>query len=140
MPKGRTLLERFREPRLDEELVATQNTAALVDSVLQHLTKMLNTRCGGPLIQPDDYGMIDLSDVVYSFPDSIADVQRAIRAGIEDYEPRLRNVGVEYEESEEDILTLKFRITAQLLLPKSKAFVHFETLVKPSGQVQVKNG
>jgi len=34
MPKGHTLLERFRKPHLDEELVAAENIGELVDSVI----------------------------------------------------------------------------------------------------------
>jgi type VI secretion system protein len=136
MPKGHTLLERFRKPDLDEELVATENIGALVDSVIQHLTKMLNTPQNiGTLIQPD-YGMIALSDI-HSLPDPIANVQKSIRTTIEKYEPRLRDVRVEHEASEEDPMNLKFKITARLVLRKGRELVYFETLVKPSGQVQV---
>lgn len=137
MFKGRTLLERFRDPRSDEQLTLARNTAALADSILQHLTRMLNTRRGGPLIHPDDYGMIDLSDVINNYPDSISDVQKAIRTAIDKYEPRLRDVRVEYVESGEDILTLKFKITARIALEKGRELVSFETFIKPTGQVQV---
>lgn len=137
MVRGRTLLERFRDPRPNEPMRATQDLEALADSILQHLAKMLNTRRGGPLIQPDDYGMIDLSDVLHQFPDSITDVQKAIRAAIEKYEPRLRNVKVDYERSEVDLLTLKFKITAQIAVERGRDLVAFETVVEPSGQVRV---
>lgn len=141
MLKGKTLLERFRDPQKDNGLVATQSITEVVDSVLQHLTKMLNTRVGGSaLIQPEDYGMADLSDV-HNYPDAIVDMQKNIREAISKYEPRLKDVRVEYEPPKEELidskLNLKFKITARLVLRRSREPVYFETLVRPSGQVYI---
>jgi type VI secretion system protein len=137
MFKSRTLLERFNDPRADRPLNITQSSEELAESILINLKRMLNTRQGGPMIQPDDYGMIDMTDVSSRFPDSIADVQKAIKTTIEKYEPRLRNVQVEHVGTGEDLQTLRFKITAQLADKKSKDSIYFETVIDPTGEVQL---
>jgi len=82
--------------------------------------------------------MIDLTELVRGFPDGIAEVQSAIRSTIETYEPRLRNVYVEYVDSGDDLFTLRFKITAQISTENDRTPVWFETVVEPSGQVVVR--
>ncbi len=137
MFRPRTLLERFKDPRTNEPLNATQNLDALIESIISNLTRMLNTRQGGPLIQPEDYGMVDITDISTRFPDSIADVQKAIKTTIEKYEPRLKNIQVEHMGEGTDLQTLKFKITAQLADRKGRESVYFETIVDPTGEVQL---
>ncbi len=136
MFKSRTLLERFNNPQSDRPLNLSQGTEELAESILMNLKRMLNTRQGGPMIQPDDYGMIDITDVSARFPDSIADVQKSIRTTIEKYEPRLKNVQVEHIGTGQDLQTLKFKITAQLADSKRDA-IYFETVIDPTGEVQL---
>ena len=137
MLKSRTLFEKLNDPRTNEPLNTTQNTEALAESILHNLTRMLNTRQGGPLIQPQDYGMVDITEISTRFPDSIADVQKAIRITIEKYEPRLKNVQVEHIGEGADLQTLKFKITAQLADKKGRDSVYFETVIDPTGEVQL---
>lgn len=136
MFKSRTLLERFNNPRADRPLNTSQNVEELAESILLNLKKMLNTRQGGPLIQPEDYGMIDITDASSRFPDSIVDVQKSIRTAIERYEPRLRNVQVEHIGTGADLQTLTFKITAQLADSKRDS-VYFETVIDPTGEVRL---
>jgi type VI secretion system protein len=136
MFKSRTLLERFNDPHAERPLSTNQSTEELAESILNNLKRMLNTRQGGPMIHPDDYGMLDITDVYTRFPDSIADVQRAIKTTIEKYEPRLKNVQVEHTGEGMDLQTLKFKITAQLA-DRKRDSIYFETLVDPSGEVQL---
>ena len=137
MLKSRTLFDKLNNPRTNEPLNTTQNTEALAESILFHLTRVLNTRQGGPMIQPQDYGMVDITEISTRFPDSIADVQKAIRTTIEKYEPRLKNVQVEHIGEGADLQTLKFKITAQLADKKGKDSIYFETVIDPTGEVQV---
>ncbi|MDQ1316360.1 MAG: type secretion system protein [Candidatus Poribacteria bacterium] len=137
MLKSRTLFDKLNDPRTNEPLNPTQNTELLAESILFHLTRVLNTRQGGPLIQPQDYGMVDITEISTRFPDSITDVQKAIRTTIEKYEPRLKNVQVEHIGEGADLQTLKFKITAQLADKKGRDSVYFETVIDPTGEVQV---
>lgn len=137
MGRERTLLERIADPRADEPLTIMENTQQLADSILRHLQKMLNTRQGHVLIQPE-YGMPDITEFVHSMPGSLKKVQNAIRNSIERFEPRLRNVDISYVPTEDDKLSLRFEITAELVTEKEDASVWFETSVFSDGHIKIK--
>ncbi len=131
------MLERLADPRADNPLTITENTQQLADSVLRHLQKMLNTRQGHALTQPE-YGIPDVTEFIQTLPDMVNEVRRAIRNSIEKFEPRLRNVDVTFVPSEEEWLSLHFEITAELVTEKEEASVWFETSVSPSGHIEVR--
>jgi type VI secretion system protein len=81
--------------------------------------------------------MVDITEISTRFPDSIADVQKAIRITIEKYEPRLKNVQIEQLDEGGDLQTLKFKITAQLADKKGRDSIYFETVIDPTGEVQL---
>ena len=134
----RTLLERLAKPRTLAVRTLSENTTELTRSVLRHLQRMLNARQGHAPAQMD-YGIPDPSEVVHSTSNAIGDMQRAIKACIEKYEPRLRSVNVMHVESENDVLSLRFQITAQLSTSKERLPVCFDTLVDASGRIKIKN-
>ena len=138
MPRERTLLERLgaREPEGVRSGSLDRN--AQLSSIVQHLRKMLNSRQGHALAQMD-YGIPDPSEVAHSFPDAIGKMQRAIRTCIEKYEPRLTGVKVIQVESGDDVLTLRYHITARLTDSKERVTVSFDTLVDSSGRIEVRD-
>lgn len=137
MGREQTLLERLADPRIDRPLTITENTQQLADSILRHLQKMLNTRQGHVLTQPE-YGIPDVTEFIQTLPDMVNEVRSAIRNSIEKFEPRLRNVEVAFVPSEGAGLSLRFEITAELVTEKEDASVWFETSVSPSGHIDVK--
>jgi type VI secretion system protein len=128
---GRGLLSRIASKRpggaqpLDE-----------VESIVEHLRALLNTRQGEAPTVPD-FGIIDFTDLVHSFPDGIQILQRAIRATVLQYEPRLRNVTVRHIRDDE-VLILKFEITAQLAQTGSRGILRFRTSMAPGGKIDVR--
>ena len=118
-------------------MTTVENTQQLADSILRHLQRMLNTRQGHALIQ-SEYGMPDVVELRHTLPEMINEARRAIRNSIEKFEPRLRNVDVTYVPSEDNVLNLKFEITAELVTEKEEASVWFETAVSPSGHIEIK--
>lgn len=136
MYKARTLLERLNNPQLDRYQNSSQNLEALAESILNHLKKMLNTRVGNSLTQPQDYGMIDLNEIRMNMPDSITNVQNNIKNMIEKYEPRLKNVKIEHINSGDDLMILKFKVIADIAAER-RTSIAFETIVEPSGQIQL---
>jgi len=126
MGREQTLLERLADPRVDRPLTITENTQQLADSILRHLQKMLNTRQGHVLTQPE-YGIPDVTEFIQTLPDMVNEVRSAIRNSIEKFEPRLRNVEVAFVPSEGAGLSLRFEITAELVTEKEDASVWFET-------------
>jgi type VI secretion system protein len=107
--------------------------------VLDHLREMLGTRMGSALTVPD-YGMIEVSDMLYEFPDAIGIIQRGLKTTLAKYEPRLKNVQVRSLEAGEDEsrMFLYFEITAQLLYPNGeRQAIRFTTKVDESSSIEI---
>lgn len=133
----RSLMERLRDPRAGAERTTREDTEALADSVLAHLRRMLNTRQGIASTVPD-YGIPDLTDLVHNFPEALSIVQRSIRASIEQYEPRLRNVTVSHRADEDDPFHLRFDIRGQLVTERERMPVAFSTTLDASGRADIR--
>ncbi len=130
------LLERIRiwgqEPGRREK----EDPRRVTDSILRHLQRILNTKQGNVPIA-EDYGTPDFTDFLLGYPDSVKEIERAIRVAIQKYEPRLKGVKVTFIPQEEDFLSLRFHVAAKLAT-ESKNQVFFETQVDADGKVHVK--
>jgi type VI secretion system protein len=129
-----TLLERIINP----QRTTRTDVGELRDSVILHLKKLLNTRQGSVPIHPE-YGMPDLSEFINCFPESITKMQTTIASIIEKFEPRLKSVRVDYKENPDDVLNIKFEITAQLVVPDQdqQSSCYFETTIGTSGHIEI---
>ncbi len=129
-------IERLADPQSNER--STYRSADVEAAVTQHLARLLNTRQGSALTCPD-YGLIEVSEVLYDFPDAIGIMQRALKNTIQTYEPRLKNVQVRHLKSDvAGEMILQFEITAQLQLPDGRRqSLRFGTAVDGSGNVKV---
>jgi type VI secretion system protein len=130
-------LERLRDRRADVERSPTVNTTLLTESVLTHLRDMLNSRHGIAATVPD-YGIPDLADLVHSFPEAIALMRREIRASIEKYEPRLRNVTITHVPDADDPFHLNFDIRGELVTDRDKTTVAFRTTLDAAGRAAIR--
>ncbi len=130
------LLERIRSFERDPSRRGRADHGRLVDSVLAHLRHILNTRQGSTLIAPD-YGVPDFLDFLQTYPDSVREIERSIRTAIQTYEPRLLGVRVAFIPQEDDVLALRFQITARIA-GEDGGSVHFETVVDTDGKIAVK--
>lgn len=137
MSREKSLLERLREPDAQPGRSIHENTNRLAESVMANLRHLLNSRHGITPIRAD-YGIPDLSDVIHDFPDAIAAMRKAIKAAIEEYEPRLRRVTIKHVAAPEDPLGLHFEITGELVTEGERASVWIETRIDGSGAVQVR--
>lgn len=131
-----TRLERAANPNANER--STGRASDVESAVTEHLSRMLNTRQGSCQAAPD-YGIVEVSEVLYDFPDAIGIMQRALKNTIQTYEPRLKNVQVRHVKAETPgDMTLSFEITAQLQLPDGRRqSLRFSTEVDSSGNVKV---
>jgi type VI secretion system protein len=129
-------LELASDPTLAERY--TRRDSDIESAVTAHLVQLLNTRQGSCQTCPD-YGLIEVSEVLYDFPDAIGIVQRALKNSIQTYEPRLKNVQVRHVKNEyTHEMMLAFEITAQLQLPDGRRqSLRFATNVDPSGNVKM---
>ncbi|MBW2125727.1 MAG: type VI secretion system baseplate subunit TssE, partial [Deltaproteobacteria bacterium] len=108
------LLERIRSWKKHPERRAKEDPKRLIDSVLNHLQKILNTRHGTVPIA-EDFGIPDFTEFANDYPNSVRRIERAIRNTIQRYEPRLKAVRVNFLPQEEDLLTLRFQIIAKII-------------------------
>jgi type VI secretion system protein len=133
----RSLLERLRRPDVAAQRRGEDSLQDMADSILRHLQRMLNTRQGNAPTVPD-YGVPDLTELARGFPASSSTLEESIRACVEKYEPRLREVTVRYKESPDDVLSLSFEVTGRLVVHGEEAGVWFLTKIDPEGRVDVK--
>jgi len=98
----------------------TRGSNELENDITAHLVEILNTRMGSARTIPD-YGLMEVSEVLHDFPDAIAMIQRSLKACIQQYEPRLKNVQVRHIKGEGlAMMLLEFEITGQFQLPDGR--------------------
>jgi type VI secretion system protein len=108
----------------------------VVESIAEHLRFLLNTRKGESVASPQ-YGILDLNDIVHTYPSAIPKMTLSIRTAIQEFEPRLKGVVVAYLPDEADPTALRFDITAQLSTPHRRGTVRFHSQVSPGGRVEL---
>jgi len=113
-----------------------ENRNRCVDSIMAHVQRILNTRQGNVLIA-EDYGVPDFLNFLQSFPDSVRQIEASIRTAINRYEPRLSGASVTFIPREDDELTLRFQIIANLAMAGERQ-VLLETVVDTDGRVCVR--
>ncbi|UCH23937.1 MAG: type VI secretion system baseplate subunit TssE [Deltaproteobacteria bacterium] len=131
------LLERIRSWEKAPDRRTREDPAKIVDSVLGHLRRILNTRRGNVPIS-EDYGIPDFTDFLRSYPESVRDIERTIRQIIQDYEPRLTSIRVSFIPQEEDLFSVNFHISARLATEDDRVPVVFESYVGSDGRVNIK--
>lgn len=124
----RTLFERLTDPDPPGSRRLELDLGRLKRSILMHLQKMLNSRHGHAPAQPD-YGIPDLNEFMFSFPESITPMRQAIERSIEKYEPRLKNVKAAWVADEDDPLNIRFEISARVALEQGNVPLKFATQV-----------
>lgn len=142
----RALFERLSAPRggsqrgqLMREYERHESLDEVLKSVTSNLIRLLNSRQGqSPACL--DYGILDVTQIIYGLEESEDAAERAIQRCVELYEPRLTKVRVKRVEDPSRPLTVCFLVTARLVSEKSQADVWFETVVASSGRVKVSRG
>ena len=109
----------------------------MIDSIIRHLERILNTRQGSVQIA-DDYGIPDFTDTSSGFSDAIRDLERTIRNTIQKYEPRLKSVRVKFVPQEETTLAVSFQIVGQLNLEEGKNPITFQSVMDSDGKFTIK--
>jgi type VI secretion system protein len=140
MGREKTLLQRLADiedsGRGRYEPSATEDLDALMGSVREHLTRLLNARHGMSEAMPD-YGIPAMTDLTIGSGDYLQRVQDAIRVAIEKFEPRLRHVRVTRVDDEDSHQKLVFRVDAVLRSQSGEHRVCYETQVAGQGQFEV---
>lgn len=131
------LIQRIRTWKKTPDRRDGKDPKRLIDSIVRHLERILNTRRGSVGIA-HDYGIPDLTDFRSGFPDSVRDLEMTIRDTIEKFEPRLKSVRVKFVPQDVNMLTVTFQIVAQLALEDEKTPVMFESMMGSDGKVMIR--
>lgn len=132
------LTERLRLWEKSPEQRGKPDPKRMIDSIIRHLERILNTRWGSAQIA-DDFGIPDFSDMRSGFPDALRDLERLICNTIMKYEPRLQSVRVKFLQHDEHMLSLSFQIVGKLVMEGEKAPVIFESMMDTEGKVTIKS-
>jgi type VI secretion system protein len=100
---------------------------------MSNLNRLFNTRQGSVGHLPD-YGLPDITSVYREAPESIDMLRRAIKDVVQKYEPRLRRVHVERQETNDYAMRLIFIVSAELLNGER---VQFETTFRSQESARV---
>ena len=133
-----TLFEMLRMAGKTENYIGCTSEESCIESIIENLKNTLNTRQGSVQISTN-YGMPDLTN----FPnnntrESIIQIEKLIKNTIENYEPRIKNVKVNYKIDPNDNTSLKFNLSAETVEPTqdNKNSVIFETIIVSSGIIK----
>jgi type VI secretion system protein len=131
------LLERIRAWQKEPRKRAREDPKRVVDSVLNHLQRILNTRHGSVPIG-EDYGVPDFTDLAMVYPGGVRDFERSITQTIQKYEPRLKAVRVRFVPPEEDLLSVRFQISGRLATEDHNEPVIFQSVVGSNGKISIR--
>lgn len=133
-PIGLGLFEVFTQEWYDRTpLQALDINRAIIQSIQDHLSRLLNARQGALSHQPD-YGLPDITEAYGDLPYTITKLQTAIEDCINKYEPRIADVKVVSlpDDRAKGVVILEIRAT---LLNGREA--RFETYLKSEGYAKV---
>ncbi len=136
---GIRFLERLRTIQRNPRWRGVEDPVEVLQSVVSHVSKLLNTRQGSTLIN-EDFGIPDFTSVGISFNrDDIPDMERRIVAFISQYEPRLNDIEVSFLSNDvEAPLQLAFSLNAQLAVAGTEDIpIRLVTRINPLGMVTV---
>ena len=142
----RSLFERLRSPQggdsrgqLMREYERHESHEQTLKSITNNLNRLLNSRQGqSPACL--DYGILDVTQIIYGLEESEDAAERTIQRCVEIYEPRLSRVRVKRVEDPSRLLSVCFLVSARLVTEKSQSDVWCETVVASSGRVRVVRG
>jgi type VI secretion system protein len=131
------LTERIRSWNRAPDRRVGQDPKRMIDSIVRHLERILNTRQGSVQIA-EDYGIPDFTDLSSGFPDALRDLERTIRNTIQKYEPRLKSVRVKFIPQEETALAVSFQIVGRLILEEEKNPITFQSVMDSDGKFTIR--
>lgn len=111
----------------------------ILKSVVNYVSRILNTRRGSALIDPE-FGIPDFTGNGNGIArDEIPGMEREIENFISRYEPRLHDVKVSFVQQEFSSFEMKFNLRAKLIVSDENGYpVAIITELAPNGQVTVR--
>ncbi len=136
----------MRERRLLERIAAweegdlrTNQTQVdiLMKSVMDHLTRLLNTRQGSVQIDPL-FGVPDFTNLAGGMAaGSTRDIEEEIRRMVQKYEPRIKAPRVTLNRELTDVLSIRFSLEGTLEVDDRDIPLQISTTVGANGKVNI---
>lgn len=134
----RRLLERLSGLGADANLGQISRAEILVNSILEHLHRILNTRQGSVPIDPD-FGVPDFTNLAGSFSTGTTEqIMQDMSRMIQRYEPRLRQPQITFSTSQDEVLSLAFSITGSVSVDDREIPVRLTSQVASNGKVSLR--
>lgn len=132
------LTQRIRNLERRNSQKGTGDVAQVVNSIINHLQRVLNTRQGSVPIA-GDYGMPDFTNYQgLGLTEEAKDIADTIKNMILKYEPRLGGAQVTYEPDKNDLLSLRFKLQTEIVhVRNERLVVELETVISSEGKVRV---
>lgn len=132
------LTQRIRNLERKDADASADEFSYIVNSIINHLQRLLNTRQGSVDIC-EDYGMPDFTNYqALGITEEAKGIADAIQNMILKYEPRLGSAQVTYEPDKDDPLSLRFKLQTQILNVRNQnVIVELETIISSEGKVRV---
>ncbi len=115
-----------------------EDRAAIMRSVMVNLQRVLNSHQGDSAAQPD-LGIPSPHELMRGYPATTDVALRAVKTCIQRFEPRLTNVLVSVDRSDEHRLAIGFSISAQLAGGDRRDPVKFFTVITPDGRMRMRD-
>lgn len=132
------LIDRVRAWDRQKNLPGQQQVVGRqIDSIVEHLQKVLNSKQGTTLMD-EAFGMPDFTDIAPLFPASVREIEKIIERTIERYEPRLLGVHVDFLMQDEQNLSLCFNIKAVMKQGSEQTRVQLESAIDTNGKTVIR--
>ncbi|WP_049790308.1 type VI secretion system baseplate subunit TssE [Pusillimonas sp. T7-7] len=110
----------------------------LVNSILEHLRRILNTRQGSVPVDPE-FGVPDFTNLAGSFSTGTTDqIVQDMSRMIQRYEPRLRQAQVTFAANRDEVLSLAFSIAGTVNVDDREIPVRLTSQVAANGRVSLR--
>jgi len=135
--RERRLLERIANWKAGDERTNQTQVDILVRSVMDHLTRMLNTRQGSVQIDPL-FGVPDFTNLAGGMAaGSTREIEEEIRRMVLRYEPRIKSPKVTLNRELTDVLSIRFALEGSLEVDNRDIPLQISTTVGASGKVNI---
>jgi type VI secretion system protein len=137
MVRERRLLERIASWGAGERRTNEMQVDVLVNSVMSHLNRLLNTRQGSVQIDPL-FGVPDFTNLAGTTArGSAREIEEEIRRMVQRYEPRIKSPRVTLNREETDVLAIRFSLEGALEVDDREIPLRISTTVGANGRVSV---
>ncbi len=135
---GTRLLERIRAMESASENTDEFTPTQLLESILNHLSSVFNTRQESAIIG-EEFGIPDFSSLNSSFDaDEISTIETSLLNVVTRYEKRIKNAKVNFVPDPKEPLKMQFALSGELVHQGSALPIVFETVLTPTGRITIK--